>query len=903
MLGQLAVKRLYRDYKELLKEKPPGISAAPLDDANWLKWHCNVIGASGTALEGQCIHFELNFDENYPSSAPKLYLLQLLNHPNVFGTNMPGRYKICLNLLEHQYIGSEDKLGGWSSGYSLMTILLQVQCFLSETGRSWKSCPLEASYYCEECGHSNASNSEFRPPVSIPDAVADKVSNRISLKQLLRNVGSVLKKVHFSLNEESGVLGMNIRLSLFHRATFQLRFNLSIISGDDLKDDGNEVICAHLDRCLHHPCLLDLVPEQCSFTPADAATCLSRLRENIINKMEKCSSKDVKRIQELTQSTSSQLASPANPHHNLQKEKRATELKSVGDLLSLLSLDPDTDAPAFQAQERCNAVLTQDSHVIQISGPFGRIGDDAIMNILSFCTSANAKAFGQTCTTGWLLFENSMSRERQLHDLVCFHFRTSFREDALGYAITKDFSVSLAPISHTAFHVANVRKGLWKDDLDFWLPIYISSSNRKFDWRLFDEAVVQRPTGDPRSLPFVGFQLIQDLMSTLLVKVLDGKMHESVSALRAFLSFYHLALGLIDRHPELAEDVNRRIEKFTVEPSKRSKPTDKNDPTSGCNIANLLILPLFSDKYDWRTFSDAYILESFIRNYLWVTKRSGGFRVSAEEDLKQSKAYNFAGNSLLIFHWFQATWVSRRLVLFYIDLYDLIRFESLPGKRMKTFLTIDQVRRNLDQRFGMVSEYQELMIFKSVKALHSQSWDSFFNKSGYVAPTPSELMRLFYWSMCMSARKGYHSKELEEKNKCRSFRTRRSAPSEKPAFLIEIHKANEMRKFRKRILDQYEAHLQTMDPNRFIGLQAGDLIDVMYHNCLWYLCRVVEMDNENQRVFIHYEQYSAKYDEWIPLKSPYLSPAHTFTLEVYIGVPHHGDQPIQRYEKHGQILY
>lgn len=87
-----------------------------------MEWHCNVCPTSGLYRDIP-IHVKLSFNEFYPHKPPSLeFLMENFPHPNVF-----GRY-ICLNMLrDPEECGSYS---GWTSAYSVQSILLQLQSFL-----------------------------------------------------------------------------------------------------------------------------------------------------------------------------------------------------------------------------------------------------------------------------------------------------------------------------------------------------------------------------------------------------------------------------------------------------------------------------------------------------------------------------------------------------------------------------------------------------------------------------------------------------------------------------------------------------------------------------------------------------------------------------------------------------
>lgn len=61
MAFAVAHKRLLKEYKELVREAPEGISAGPIDEENLLEWECLIRGPDGTPFEGGVFPATLNF--------------------------------------------------------------------------------------------------------------------------------------------------------------------------------------------------------------------------------------------------------------------------------------------------------------------------------------------------------------------------------------------------------------------------------------------------------------------------------------------------------------------------------------------------------------------------------------------------------------------------------------------------------------------------------------------------------------------------------------------------------------------------------------------------------------------------------------------------------------------------
>jgi len=177
--GNAARKRLLADLREIRRAPLRSVSALPLDD-DIFTWHCNLAGPSESPYEGGIFHIELKFPPSYPGDPPSATIFSPVNglpHPHIHGN------RICMDLLGDYQGYFEDldrekkrkkKHGaprnciptGWSSAYSVQTILLQLQTFLDELDdledierlqsmlRKIPRAVLETEVFsCEKCGH------------------------------------------------------------------------------------------------------------------------------------------------------------------------------------------------------------------------------------------------------------------------------------------------------------------------------------------------------------------------------------------------------------------------------------------------------------------------------------------------------------------------------------------------------------------------------------------------------------------------------------------------------------------------------------------------------------------------------------------------------------------------------
>lgn len=121
-----AHKRLIKDLEEIDREKIPtvGVTARPMENDIFV-WHANIRGPEGTLYEGGVFHLEMRFPQSYPHHPPTITLFNNIPHPNVFGNF------ICLDMIQQHSFRNEEGQG-WSSVYSVQSILTQLQSFLFE---------------------------------------------------------------------------------------------------------------------------------------------------------------------------------------------------------------------------------------------------------------------------------------------------------------------------------------------------------------------------------------------------------------------------------------------------------------------------------------------------------------------------------------------------------------------------------------------------------------------------------------------------------------------------------------------------------------------------------------------------------------------------------------------------
>ncbi|CBK20631.2 uncharacterized protein [Blastocystis hominis] len=127
-----ARKRILRDYKDYLRNKPMGITCRIHED-NMMIWDACILGPPDTPWEGGTFFLRIELSEEYPDVAPSIRFLNRLFHPNIY---VDG--KICLDILQNR----------WTPQYTILTVLLSIQSLLNDPNPASPANQHASSIYC-----------------------------------------------------------------------------------------------------------------------------------------------------------------------------------------------------------------------------------------------------------------------------------------------------------------------------------------------------------------------------------------------------------------------------------------------------------------------------------------------------------------------------------------------------------------------------------------------------------------------------------------------------------------------------------------------------------------------------------------------------------------------------------
>ena len=136
----LSLKRINKDIKEIIKSPLEGIGITSLDN-NSYEYIVNIQLMTGI-YKGFCLQLLLTISDNYPISPPKILIYPGQSfdnsyHHHIFkdlkkDENGNDFYKFCFDLLENDFLPTKSEYSGWNPSYTISSLLLQVQTFLSD---------------------------------------------------------------------------------------------------------------------------------------------------------------------------------------------------------------------------------------------------------------------------------------------------------------------------------------------------------------------------------------------------------------------------------------------------------------------------------------------------------------------------------------------------------------------------------------------------------------------------------------------------------------------------------------------------------------------------------------------------------------------------------------------------
>ena len=130
----IALKRISKDIQEITKNPVEGIGIIQYEN-DFFKYIVNIKLLYGI-YKGFCLQLLLTFSDSYPTKPPKILIFPGQNftgsyHHHVFSDH-DGFYKFCFDLLENDFMKTDEEKTGWNPSYTISSLLIQVQNFLCD---------------------------------------------------------------------------------------------------------------------------------------------------------------------------------------------------------------------------------------------------------------------------------------------------------------------------------------------------------------------------------------------------------------------------------------------------------------------------------------------------------------------------------------------------------------------------------------------------------------------------------------------------------------------------------------------------------------------------------------------------------------------------------------------------
>ena len=130
----ISLKRIEKDIKEISNNPMTGIGIVKYEN-DFMKYIVNIKLLNGI-YEGYCLQLLLTFSEYYPVKPPKILIFPNQEfsgtyHHHIFNDE-GGFKKFCFDLLDNDFLNINEVNTGWNPSYTISSLLLQVQNFLSD---------------------------------------------------------------------------------------------------------------------------------------------------------------------------------------------------------------------------------------------------------------------------------------------------------------------------------------------------------------------------------------------------------------------------------------------------------------------------------------------------------------------------------------------------------------------------------------------------------------------------------------------------------------------------------------------------------------------------------------------------------------------------------------------------
>ncbi|EFC45274.1 ubiquitin-conjugating enzyme family protein [Naegleria gruberi] len=712
-LPSSALKRITRDLKEIQSNPLETVYAEPFQ-GDMFHWYATVLAPKTSKYHGIIVVLDIKFPKDYPNEPPQIACLTQLHHSHVFGG------WICLDMLKAHYFDDIPYMG-WSTSYSCLSILLQLQSFLLEEEdrqERYIQSDIDASrkYVNSTTGHNPTKGTIYpcAPYWNVSEILASKYVPQPVKAVVLKKDKPVVKPV--PKKETPKTVEPKVETKPVEPKTIAETKPVETKpepKAVPVNTNAWDIPFQYVD-----PTKVVAKKEEQPKPSQDEAkdpNYIGKNKKKKLNRLKKVQEKMEKKKSAVESSTIIETASPAQPSKNLIA-------------VSMLKKTPE---PKKHLKDLPN---------------------ELILHTLSYLNIIELKRVEQSSKYLYDLCEHKfLSTAREL---VCFHSKETFNEDTLGVGLSfetkKDgtiasISTPLDLLSHTSFYKENVRKSVWGRCFSHWIPVFINRKHGNFE--ILKQSVMKIQIAYPsisssESLDnaTIYIELMCKLMNTMVVEIMKGNTHASIKALYGYMYFHRWLIYLIEKFPQALDRLKYQVNQFKNSESARLK---SSCPNLGEFLPKLSVLG--PSKLTWNSIKTSVVEETSIRNALWVIKMHPGLarfnEMDSERCIKSWEA-NQVSCKLIMFHVF----FLRNIVEEYSDL-SLEEFGRLydtnfgcPPKTKSGELLEDVLQREVF-KIQNVSSFKQYFDYVGIGTLYDNS----------------SIAKYLRDCVNTSARRGYHS--------------------------------------------------------------------------------------------------------------------------------------------------
>mmetsp|Transcript_77165 Transcript_77165/g.200769 ORF Transcript_77165/g.200769 Transcript_77165/m.200769 type:complete len:901 (+) Transcript_77165:77-2779(+) len=333
--------------------------------------------------------------------------------------------------------------------------------------------------------------------------------------------------------------------------------------------------------------------------------------------------------------------------------------------------------------------------------------------------------------------------------ICCFYTKASASQDILGFGVSAEYhddrnlktlSTELDVLSLTAFSQFNLRRGVWGEDFEYFLPLMLDGSHMQRALPILEQSLACLAAGGIKQNntascfePWMALAVLPQLMNSFAVSLMNSQegvtRHASEKALLGYCSFHHMLLALAVRHPCIAQVAQRKLRNFLHGQRHKSQTPD---------LGQLIVYCAVSEDISWQNIARDVVEEAGVRSVLWLLRNKPGLERPG------------IGDAALLRESFQGRLTGLRLLMFQAFFLRSIARPVGEGP--------DAALCRYNRQFGLPTAAQKEALFLAARdILAVNSWSGYYERLGLPWAGNQEQACLLRQAIQDSAWNGYHT--------------------------------------------------------------------------------------------------------------------------------------------------